>query len=119
MIVARGEKSLNAKLLQMRRFVSQSIAPADGFLTEASGSEPPVPSAFTWNDRTLTISAVLRSWRSTKTDRGDAYLKRHWFELRTSEGETIEVYYDRESRRGGARWWLYTIAPDANEERHG
>jgi hypothetical protein len=99
----------------MRAFVGQSIAPAgDGFITPASGREPPVPRAFRWNDRTFDVSAVLRSWRSTKTDRGDAYLKRHWFELETTSGERLEVYFDRESRRGAPRWWLYslTMAPD-------
>jgi hypothetical protein len=78
-------------------------------LTQANGSEPPVPRAFRWRERTLRIAAVLRSWRSTKTDRGDAYLKRHWFELQTAEGDKLEVYYDRESRRGVPQWWLYTI----------
>lgn len=95
-----------------RKFVSQPIGPAgDGFLTPASGSAPPMPCAFTWEDRTLRITAVLRSWRSSKTDRGDTYLKRHWFELKTDDGATIEVYYDRETpaRRGASRWWLYTI----------
>ena len=95
----------------MRRFVSRPITPAgDGFVTGASGSEPPVPRAFVWNDRTLEITAVLRSRRTSKTDRGDNYLKRHWFELQTSDGAVIEVYYDREARRGSAPWWLYTIS---------
>jgi Family of unknown function (DUF6504) len=94
----------------MRRFVSGPLAPlGDGFITAADGSEPPVPRAFRWGDRTLTVGAVVRSWRSSKTDRGDAYLKRHWFELRTVCGNTIEVYYDREARRGAAQWWLYVI----------
>lgn len=99
----------------MRKFVGQSIAPAgDGFLTPASGSEPPVPRAFRWNGRTFDVSAVLRSWRTTRTDRGDVYLKRHWFELETTSGEKLEVYFDREARRGAPRWWLYslTAGPD-------
>jgi hypothetical protein len=52
---------------------------------------------------------VLRTWRSTKSDRGDAYLKWHWFELQTAADEKVRVYYDRESRRGTSAWWLYTI----------
>jgi hypothetical protein len=99
----------------MRKFVGQSIAPAgDGFITPVGGREPPVPRAFHWDDRTFDVSAVLRSWRTTRTDRGDAYLKRHWFELETASGERLEVYFDRESRRGAPRWWLYslTMAPD-------
>jgi Family of unknown function (DUF6504) len=94
----------------VRRFVSRPIAPTgEAFITTASGSEPPVPSVFTWEDRVLAIAAILRSWRSTKTDRGDAYLKRHWFELETTDGYRIEVYYDREAKRGASHWWLYTI----------
>lgn len=94
----------------MRKFVSRPIAPAgEGFLTPASGREPPVPSAFLWGSRTLLVSEVLRSWRSTRTDRGDVYLKRHWYELRTVTGAKLEVYYDRESRLNASPWWLYTI----------
>ncbi len=93
-----------------RRFVSRPLEPAgEGFITAATGSEPPVPRAFAWDGRTLEIAGVLRRWRSTKNDRGDTYLKRHWFELRTEDGARIEVYYDREARRGAAQWWLYTI----------
>lgn len=94
----------------MRRFVSRPLEPTgEGFVTAASGNEPPVPAAFLWEDRILSIESVLRAWRSTKTDRGDAYLKRHWFELETETGAKLEVYFDREARRGASRWWLYTI----------
>jgi Family of unknown function (DUF6504) len=94
----------------MRRFVSQPLVPAgEGFVTAPSGNEPPVPRAFVWKGRTLVISSVLRAWRSTKTDRGDAYLKRHWFELEAGDGAKVEVYYDREARHGASQWWLYAI----------
>jgi Family of unknown function (DUF6504) len=94
----------------VRRFVSRPLAPAgDGFITPPSGNEPPVPRAFLWEGRRLVVSSVLRTWRSTKTDRGDAYLKRHWFELQTEDGARVEVYYDREARRGAPAWWLYAI----------
>ncbi|MBV8345412.1 MAG: hypothetical protein JO190_10530 [Candidatus Eremiobacteraeota bacterium] len=95
----------------MRKFISAPLAVAgQGFLTPADGSRPPVPSAFLWDDRTLVITAVLRTWRSTKGDRGDNYLKRHWFELETACGLRLEVYYDREARRGATPWWIYTVA---------
>jgi hypothetical protein len=95
----------------MRTFVGKPLVPAgDGFLTAAGGHEPPVPRVFLWENQTLVIVTILRSWRSTKTDRGDAYLKRHWFELETEDGQRAEVYYDRQTRRGQAQWWLYAIA---------
>jgi hypothetical protein len=94
----------------LRSFVGRPLVPAgDGFASPATGNEPPVPRVFRWEERTFTIAAVLRRWRSTKTDRGDVYLKRHWFELLTESGATLEVYFDRQSRRGMPQWWLYTI----------
>ena len=94
----------------MPRFVSAPLIPTgEGFVTAADGSAPPVPTAFTWKEGEFHVTQVLRSWRSTKTDRGDAYLKRHWFELQTAEGARIEVYYDREARKGASHWWLYTL----------
>jgi Family of unknown function (DUF6504) len=94
----------------VRKFVGRPLAVAgDGFITPANGSRPPVPRAFVWEERTLVVTALLRSWRSTKSDRGDTYLKRHWFELETACGLKIEVYYDREARRGASPWWLYTV----------
>ena len=93
-----------------RTFVSRPLNQSgEGYVTATSGGEPPVPRAFLWEDRKLVVAGVLRSWRSTRDDRGDTYLKRHCFELRTEDGARIEVYYDREARRGAAQWWLFTI----------
>lgn len=94
----------------MRKFVSRPIKPEGSqFLSMPTGNEPPVPHAFLWENRTLQVARVIRTWRSSKIDRGDSYLKRHWFELTTADGATIEVYYDREARRGAPQWWLYAI----------
>ncbi len=94
----------------MRRFVGEPLAPVgDGYATAAGGNEPPLPSAFRWRDRELTVKAVLRVWRSSKTDRGDTYLKRHWFEVETGQGERAELYYDRAARRAAPRWWLFAL----------
>lgn len=93
-----------------RSFVGCALEPSgDGYVTAGNGRQPPVPRAFRWADGTLKIAAVLRSWRGTKDDRGDTYLKRHWFELRTEDGRRIEIYFDRDARRGRPQWWLYTI----------
>ena len=94
----------------VRSFVSAAIAPSgEGFINAPTRGEPPIPSAFLWNGRKLVVAEVLSRKRSLKMDRGDAYLKRHWFELLTEDGARIEVYYDREARRGAAQWWLYAI----------
>jgi hypothetical protein len=94
----------------MRRFVSAAIEPAgNAYVTAATGTQPPVPRAFSWDGRQLVIAGVVRAWRSSKNDRGDVYLRRHWFELRIDTGATIEVYYDRQTRGRTCRWWLYAI----------
>jgi hypothetical protein len=51
------------------------------------------------------------SWRTTKVDRGDTYVDKHWFEFTTPEGATVTVYFHRRATRGQPRWWLYTIDP--------
>jgi hypothetical protein len=99
----------------MIHFVSEPIEPApDAFdpITMSHG-EPALPSEFRWRDQRLVIADVLRTWRSTKMDRGDSYLARHWFEIRTADERTAVVYFDRQARARAPRWWLYTIAPPA------
>jgi hypothetical protein len=92
-------------------FVSEPLEPGADFVdSPALGQgEPPLPRRFRWRDSDIVVADVVRAWRSTKTDRGDAYLARHWFEFRTSDGKTAVVYFDRKARRAAARWWLYTL----------
>jgi hypothetical protein len=92
-------------------FVGEALIPLDGAF-DADGparGEPVIPRAFRWHDDELVITGITRRWRSTKDDRGDTYLKRHWYEMRLADGRTAVTYFDRGARRGTARWWLYTI----------
>jgi hypothetical protein len=95
------------------QFVSEPIVPASDHFEIATMAlgEPSLPPAFSWRDELLTVSSVVRTWRSTKTDRGEDYLKRHWFEFDVVDGRRAVVYFDRGARRGAARWWLYTLTP--------
>ena len=96
----------------MARFVSEAlVASAEHVDTGAAGrGEPELPRAFGWGDDRLVVCDILRTWRSTKVDRGDAYLAKHWFELRLDDGRVAVVYFDRKSRREQPHWWLYTIS---------
>ncbi len=98
-----------------RRFVGEPLsASAETVDTGAlSRGEPPLPREFGRRDDRLVVRDVVRTWRSTITDRGDTYLAKHWFELVLDDGRTAVVYFDRKTRRTQPRWWLYTIA-DAN-----
>jgi hypothetical protein len=92
-------------------FVSEPIVPkGDAFdpVTIARG-EPALPPEFTWRDEPLAIGKVRRTWRTTKVDRGDTYVKRHYFEFETTDGRIAVVYFDRQARPHEPRWHLYTI----------
>jgi hypothetical protein len=97
-----------------RALISEPLEPGDEFVDSAalSAGEPPLPRRFRWRHSEVVVATVVRAWRSTKTDRGDTYLKRHWFEVETTDGRTAVVYFDRQARRGAARWWLYTISSE-------
>ncbi|HZW53923.1 MAG TPA: DUF6504 family protein [Candidatus Elarobacter sp.] len=93
------------------RFVSEALtASAESVDTGGlSRGEPALPKSFAWHGERLAVREVVRTWRSTNTDRGDTYLARHWFEVALDDGRVAVIYFDRKARRGEARWWLYTI----------
>jgi hypothetical protein len=97
-------------------FVSEPIDPvADAFDPRViSSGEPALPPAFTWRGRSLRVASVRRTWRSHKVDRGDTYVKRHYFEVACHDGAVAVVYFERTSKRGAHRWFLYTIDDGEN-----
>ncbi len=97
------------------RFIGAELVPAETFFPSAdfSRGEPPLPTAFRWNASDLPVLEVVATWRSTKTDRGDKYLAKHWYEIRTSGERRAVVYFDRKARAGRSRWWLYSITGQA------
>jgi hypothetical protein len=96
------------------RFVGAALAAAPTYVTSAalSAGEPPLPSSFRWLDIELPVLDVLATWRSTKNDRGDDYLAKHWYEIRTVNDRRAVIYFDRKARSGQPRWWLYTITDE-------
>ena len=95
-------------------FVSEPIQPEAGtFDTEAMArAEPGVPRAFVWRGERYAVAAVLAKWKTHGEDRGDTYVRRHWFDVVTESGHRMRLYFDRNpTNRGRAkgRWWLYTV----------
>ncbi len=97
-------------------FVSEAIVPvADAFDPRSiSAGEPSLPPAFTWRGRSLQIAEVRRTWRGLKDDRGEMYLKRHYFEVALTDGAVAVVYFMRQAKRGAPRWFLYTLDEGEN-----
>jgi phosphoribosylglycinamide formyltransferase-1 len=93
------------------RFISEPIKP----ITETADTsrmaigEPGLPREFVWRGRTITVKAVLRSWRETgKCHHGspEMYVRKHWYEVVTVSDNIMKIYFDRHARggRGGVRW---------------
>jgi hypothetical protein len=72
--------------------------------------EPGVPAAFVWEGRRYDVASVLSRWKTMRTDRGEKYVARHWFEIELTSGETMRIYCERQPRARGSRWSLYTVA---------
>jgi hypothetical protein len=97
-------------------FVSEPLEPQSESFDAATiaRGEPSLPASFTWRERTLAVQTLLRTWRSYRTDRGDKYVARHYFEFVVRDGSRAVVYCERQTRKPGApRWWLYTLSSRA------
>lgn len=95
-----------------KHLISQPIEPATVLAPQACAGghlEPQLPPEFRWHGETLEVKGLVKTWRTTKEDRGDVYLKKHWFEFETADGRHVVVYYDRGAKRGQPRWWLHSI----------
>lgn len=94
----------------MPHFVSEAIRPLGALDADVlQRGEPVPPSGFEWRGETLTIVAVNARRRGMKTDRGDVYLRRHYFDVSLLDGRHATIYFERQAKRGQARWFLYTI----------
>lgn len=96
------------------QFVSEAIVPSAG-TSDASAmarGEPGLPREFTWRGTRYVVAELLATWKSSTAERGEMYLRRHWFRVRTTSGEKMTLYCERQAKnakRPKARWWLYTI----------
>jgi hypothetical protein len=91
-------------------FIGKSLTPEGALDADMlAQGEPSLPHAFTWDNDRIEVGTLRKTWRSTKDDRGDTYVKKHWFEFETMDGRVAVVYFDRGARKGAPRWWLYTL----------
>ena len=93
------------------RFVGEPIEPDTGSVDPGrlAMGEPDAPRRFRWRDRAFAVTTLLRRWRSYKSDRGEKYVDRHWFEVETEGGTVARLYCERRPRTTARRWWLFSL----------
>ena len=101
---------------ESEQFISEAIQPVAESIDAApmTTGGPGLARQFQWRSQTIQIAQVLNTWRETGPchhGSGELYVRKHWFEVLTDSGDTIKIYFERQSRsRSGARrWWLFTI----------
>jgi hypothetical protein len=97
-------------------FLSAAIQPVAGTFdaTGMSAGGPGLPREFRWGSRTIQVARVLKAWRETGPchhGSGESYVRKHFFQVLASSGETMTIYFERQarSRSNRNRWWLFTI----------
>lgn len=98
------------------RLVSEAVRPLTATADTASMAvgASGLPRQFRWRGRTVTVAAVLRTWRQTGPCRHgspERYVRRHWYEVATVSDGIMKLYFQRQprGRRKGARWWVFSI----------
>ena len=102
-------------------FISEPIAVVGGEFDTAgmARGEPGVPLRFRWREKEYAVAAVLEKWKDhgdCRNGSGERYVRRHYFRIRTTAGEILQLYFQRSVGRGGmpkARWWLHRAEPRA------
>lgn len=104
------------------RFVSEPIEPVEGTLDTSAMArgEPGLPRKFVWRGEEYAVAEVLRQWKQSSPCRhgsGERYVRKHWFEIRTTNGAEMRIYFERQprsKRRQKMRWWLHTLSTDGS-----
>jgi uncharacterized protein DUF6504 len=99
-----------------RTFVSEPLIPepGTGSVDAMARGEPGLPRAFIWRGRRFEVARVLESGKAHGEDRGDVYVRKHWYDVETTTGEKMRIYFDRNPGPGRAkslerRWWVYWV----------
>jgi len=101
-------------------FVSEKISPVPGTadLSALSRGEPGVPTAFVWRGQRFDVARTLERRKNMGEDRGDVYVRRHYYDIETADALRMTIYFERnptsrgrdyKNRRGRKQWWLYTL----------
>jgi len=118
--MARGRRAPTSRASssdggRTNRFVSEPLIPDAGTasIEAMTRGEPGVPRTFVWRDARYEIASVESTWKGHGEDRGDVYVRRHWYDIVTTSGHRMRIYFDRNPGRAGSkrsRWWVYSVS---------
>ena len=78
--------------------------------------EPGLPRRFVWRGEEIRVERIERRGKETEGDRGDVYVRRHVWVVRTEDGRRMELYADRDGRRGRPRWWIRRVLREPSDQ---
>ena len=102
-------------------FVGEQIRPVAG-TTGTLGMtrrEPGLPRRFTWRGEQYEVAEVLERWKQTgpcTSGSGERYVRKHWYRVRTMDGQEMKLYFERQARSKALRkkrWWLHSVIFEA------
>jgi hypothetical protein len=116
----KGERGRGEPMRE--RFVGEPVEPVPGTgdAHRASRGSPGLPQRFRWRGTEYEVAEVLKTWRETGAmkgsprGRGEQYVRKHWFTVRTASGDRMTLYFERQARRARdrkRRWWLFSHTP--------
>ena len=99
------------------QFISETIefSPATANASPMVAGEPGLPRRFVWRRKAYDVDEVLEKWTESgpcRNGSGEMYLRKHWYAIKTTTGERMKLYFERQPRskqQRRARWWLYTV----------
>lgn len=104
----------------MKRFVGESLQPVKETFDAGrmAGGGPGLPREFFWRGQPVRVAKVVSEWRETAPCRhgsGERYVNKHWFDVVTTSGQTMRLYFERRARGRAlsARWWLFSVEEGA------
>ncbi|MBI1374246.1 MAG: cytoplasmic protein [Phycisphaera sp.] len=105
------------------QFVSEAIEPDRSAMDTArmATGAPGLPGVFTWRGTRYEVARVISVWKDSSPCRNgspEVYLRKHWYEVETTDGSVMKLYFERQARskrQAKRRWWLYTVTPASGE----
>jgi phosphoribosylglycinamide formyltransferase-1 len=85
-----------------------------------SRGEPGLPNRFSWRKQTYQVQQVVATWKTSTCDRGELYLRRHWFEMLTTDGTRMKLYCERQAKnrtKPKSRWFIFSLQERTVEPR--